>query len=142
MRLWSIHPKYLDTKGLLALWREALLAKKVLQNKTKGYKKHPQLLRFKSQKNPVGAINYYLYEIFKESKKRGFNFSCRKACSISKKSSITVTSGQIKYEFSHLLAKLRKRDAVRYRLFKNTKRIKVHPIFRKKKGEVEPWEKL
>jgi hypothetical protein len=23
MRVWSIHPKYLDTRGLLALWREA-----------------------------------------------------------------------------------------------------------------------
>ncbi|WP_368086417.1 pyrimidine dimer DNA glycosylase/endonuclease V [Nitrosomonas sp. Nm34] len=26
MRLWSIHPKYLDAKGLLALWREGLQA--------------------------------------------------------------------------------------------------------------------
>ena len=38
MRLWSIHPKYLGTKGLVALWREALLAQKVLQGNTKGYK--------------------------------------------------------------------------------------------------------
>jgi len=31
MRLWTIHPKYLDRQGLLALWREALLAQKVLR---------------------------------------------------------------------------------------------------------------
>ena len=30
MRLWSIHPKYLDRQGLLAVWREGLLAQKVL----------------------------------------------------------------------------------------------------------------
>jgi hypothetical protein len=41
MRLWSIHPEYLDAKGLVALWREALLAQNVLQCNTKGYKKHP-----------------------------------------------------------------------------------------------------
>lgn len=35
MRLWTLHPKYLDTKGLVALWREALLAQKVLQGKQK-----------------------------------------------------------------------------------------------------------
>jgi carboxyl-terminal processing protease len=29
MRLWSLHPKYLDAQGLVALWREALLAKAV-----------------------------------------------------------------------------------------------------------------
>jgi len=43
MRIWSLHPKYLDSKGMVALWREALLAKQVLLNKTKGYKNHPQL---------------------------------------------------------------------------------------------------
>jgi hypothetical protein len=31
MRLWSLHPRYLDAKGLQAVWREGLLAKKVLQ---------------------------------------------------------------------------------------------------------------
>ncbi len=49
MRLWSLHPKYLDRQGLLAVWREGLLAQKVLQGKTKGYKNHPQLKRFQQQ---------------------------------------------------------------------------------------------
>lgn len=31
MRLWSLHPSYLDAVGLVALWREGLLARKVLQ---------------------------------------------------------------------------------------------------------------
>jgi hypothetical protein len=64
MRIWSIHPKYLDTKGIVALWREALLAKNVLEGKTKGYKNHPQLDRFKSASKPSDAINYYTYPLF------------------------------------------------------------------------------
>ena len=29
MRLWSLHPRYLDRQGLTALWREGLLARAV-----------------------------------------------------------------------------------------------------------------
>lgn len=43
MRLWSLHPQYLDAKGLVALWREGLLAQAVLAGQTRGYKRHPQL---------------------------------------------------------------------------------------------------
>jgi hypothetical protein len=56
MRIWSLHPKYLDAKGLVALWRESLLAKQALESKTKGYKNHPQLNRFKNSGNAVGWI--------------------------------------------------------------------------------------
>jgi len=67
MRLWSLHPKYLDSKGLVALWRETLLAKHVLEGKTKGYRNHPQLDRFKLSEDPLAAINYYLQMIYEES---------------------------------------------------------------------------
>ncbi|MGA2330816.1 MAG: pyrimidine dimer DNA glycosylase/endonuclease V [Syntrophales bacterium] len=46
MRLWSLHPGYVDARGLVALWREGMLARKVLQHQTKGYKNHLQLHRF------------------------------------------------------------------------------------------------
>src|SRR5215467_3185960 len=78
MRLWSIHPKYLDSKGLVALWRESLLAKNVLENKTKGYKNHPQLLRFKQARDPVNCINQYLFEIYNEAKRRNYSFDKKK----------------------------------------------------------------
>jgi hypothetical protein len=55
MRIWSLHPTLLDTKGLVALWREALLAKHVLSGSTIGYQNHPQLKRFKSSPNPHAA---------------------------------------------------------------------------------------
>ncbi|MFN3505685.1 MAG: pyrimidine dimer DNA glycosylase/endonuclease V, partial [Caldimicrobium sp.] len=60
MRLWSIHPMYLDARGLVALWREALLARKVLIGETSGYRNHPQLVRFKRSASPLDAINRYL----------------------------------------------------------------------------------
>lgn len=75
MRIWSLHPKYLDQKGLIALWRETLLAQKVLQNQTKGYRNHPQLLRFKQTKNPLQAISNYLHIVWQESQNRNYKFN-------------------------------------------------------------------
>lgn len=60
MRICSLHPKYSDAKGLVALWREALPAKHVLEGKTTGYKKHPQLIRFKECESSIDLINSYL----------------------------------------------------------------------------------
>ena len=78
MRIWSVHPKYLDKKGLVALWRESLLAKHVLEDKTKGYKNHPQLNRFKQHQQPLHAINYYLSIVQEEATKRGYRFNQEK----------------------------------------------------------------
>jgi len=49
MRLWSLHPAYLDARGLGALWREGLLAQAVLRGKTRGYRSHPQLERWRAR---------------------------------------------------------------------------------------------
>src|SRR6476660_10497878 len=78
MRIWSIHPKYLDSKGLVALWRETLLAKNVLEGNTKGYKNHPQLNRFRESKRAIDCINQYLSEIHKEAEKRNYSFDKNK----------------------------------------------------------------
>lgn len=67
MRIWSIHPKYLDIKGLVALWRETLMAKHALEGKTRGYKNHPQLNGFKELKKPVDGINQYLTFVYDEA---------------------------------------------------------------------------
>jgi len=39
--------------------QEGLLAKAVLEGKTKGYTAHPQLIRFKEQERPLDAINVF-----------------------------------------------------------------------------------
>ncbi len=141
MRLWSIHPKYLDTKGLVALWRESLLAKKVLENETKGYKKHPQLERFKKHKDPLVAINTYIYYVFLESKKRKFSFNEDKFL-FTQKIKINITEKQLEYEFKHLLKKLKTRDPGRYTKLFNNKNILPHPIFQTIPGEIENWENI
>jgi hypothetical protein len=141
MRLWSIHPKYLDRQGLLALWRESLLAKKVLEGKTKGYRKHPQLERFRAHPKPLEAINYYLSVVFEEAKRRGYKFSKDKFAKPSRISYIPVSLGQIKFEFMHLKKKLKKRDLLQYKKMGKIKRILWHPIIKVFKGSVEKWER-
>lgn len=142
MRLWSIHPQYLDTKGLVALWREALLAKNVLEGKTKGYKNHPQLIRFKESAKPLDAINLYLEEVHNEALKRNYNFDKSKFKSCTFELKIKVNSGQVNYEKMHLLNKLNVRDKVKYYKLKDINNIKLHPLFKKVKGDIESWEKL
>ena len=140
MRLWSIHPKYLDAKGLVALWREGLLAQKVLKGQTRGYINHPQLDRFKSKRDPIAAIGRYLFYIHKESMLRGYSFNLEKINNIKSRIKMNVNSGQVDYERRHLLAKLKSRDRSLYSKVRIIKELDVHPIFRIINGKVEKWE--
>ena len=140
MRLWSLHPSYLDAKGLVALWREALLAQKVLLGRTKGYRNHPQLNRFKDSRDPTAAIASYLNHVADEADSRGYKFDRKKILPKQCKHKLAVTNGQVRYEFRHLLQKLQTRDPDLYERLKSVHRIKVHPLFAKIKGGVEDWE--
>ena len=140
MRIWSIHPKYLDTKGLVALWRETILAKNVLEGKTNGYKNHPQLIRFKNSVNPLQGINQYLAAVYKESQTRGYHFNKDKLKIYNEPVTLTVTRRQIEYETQHLLKKLKTRDMERYHRLLNETNIEPHPIFKIIDGEIEVWE--
>ena len=141
MRLWSIHPKYLDRLGLLALWREALLAQAVLLGKTHGYRNHPQLLRFKAEPSPIDAIGAYLFVIYEEASKRGYRFNSTKIHPWKRPRPILVTSGQIRYEWHHLLFKLSTRDPIRFNAFDNISTPDPHPCFQICQGALEAWEK-
>lgn len=140
MRLWSIHPYYLDAKGLVALWREGLLAQKVLQGGTKGYKNHPQLTRFKNTRDPVSAIAAYLECVADEAENRDYHFDRNKIAQQSHTEKIPITSGQLEYEFGHLLGKLKDRDPQRYIQFKEINTIRTHPVFNETAGNIEDWE--
>jgi len=142
MRIWSLHPRYLDSKGLVALWRETLLAKHVLEGKTKGYKNHPQLNRFRKAKYPIDLINQYLSEVYHEAVIRNYNFDKQKINWTFRKSKIPVTSGQLNYEAEHLLSKLRKRDIDKYKELKSQTTFDHHPVFKVIIGEIEEWERL
>jgi len=140
MRIWSIHPKYLDSKGLVALWRETLLAKHVLEGKTKGYRNHPQLDRFKQTDNPLDAINQYLAAVYNEALARGYHFDKEKINWAFRPSIMVVTTGQIKYETDHLLNKLRKRDEIKFKELHHLDKFKPHPMFKTINGAIEKWE--
>lgn len=142
MRLWSIHPRYLDAKGLVALWREGLLAQDVLSGHTKGYKEHPQLERFKDTSDPVGAIASYLRAIIDDADKRGYNFNRSKIVHKNIQRRMPVTTGQVEYEFQHLLKKLKERDPDLYKQLSPITEIEVNPVFTKVYGDVENWEKI
>jgi hypothetical protein len=140
MRIWSFHPKYLDAKGLVALWRETLLAKHVLEGKTKGYKNHPQLHRFNDCEKPVDVINSYLDAVYKEAIRRNYNFDKTKFEVKRSKIKIKVNQGQLNYEFAHLLNKLKTRDDALYKKWKDLKPVDAHPLFTTVEGDVEEWE--
>lgn len=142
MRLWSLHPKYLDAKGLVALWRETLLAKNVLEGKTKGYVNHPQLDRFKAAKKPIPSIHQYLHFVYQEALVRNYKFDKNKFIEQEGVELITVNHGQLEYEMSHLLKKLKVRDETMFQELKNVEKIETHPLFTIIEGEIETWEKL
>lgn len=141
MRLWSLHPKYLDPKGLVALWRETLLAQAVLRGETRGYGNHPQLDRFKAQSSPRSAISLYLEGIHAEAAARGYSFDKNKIRPADRNALLAVTSGQIEYEWDHLLAKLKERNLEWYRKWQATKAPEAHPLFHVRVGRIEPWER-
>jgi hypothetical protein len=141
MRLWSLHPQYLDPQGLVALWRETLLAQAVLYGETRGYCNHPQLDRFKNHSAPLAAISLYLKGIYEEAKIRGYAFDKSKIRLARKAESLTVTTGQMMYEWAHLLAKLKVRNPALYQKWQNIEIPEAHFIFTVRVGDVESWER-
>lgn len=146
MRLWSIHPKYLDSSGLVALWREALLAQAVLRGETRGYKNHPQLQRFLDSPIPRAAIANYLTFIFEEACRRNYCFDKSKIRYPTLREqrrfkSIAVTRRQVIFELSHLRKKLWQRNRGIYRKLARLAVPDVHPTFSVVDGEIAEWER-
>jgi len=142
MRLWSIHPRHLDAKGLVALWREGLLAQKVLAGGTSGYVHHPQLQRFRAAEDPQGAIGRYLFDVAAEALQRGYRFDAGKIVRVGAGERLTVTAGQVAHEWRHLLDKLALRDPQRHARQRALAAPAVHPMFTVVPGGIEPWERV
>ena len=141
MRLWTLHPRYLDPKGLVAAWREALLAQKVLAGGTRGYRHHPQLLRFRTAPDPKSAISAFLRELAGEAARRGYKFDISKIAQARTARKIHETRGQLKYEWKHLKRKLAARAPAITRQFRGIHLPDSHPLFRIVPGRVRDWEK-
>ena len=141
MRLWSLHPRYLDAAGLVALWREGLLAQKVLLGETRGYRSHPQLVRFAACADPVRAVGAYLAEVVREADARGYRFDRSKLAADGPAPPIPVTRGQLAHEWSHLLAKLEKRAPSLHAAHGAIALPESHPSFVGVDGPVAEWER-
>jgi len=140
MRLWSLHPKYLDTKGIVALWREGLLAQKVLAGKTKGYRRHPQLLRFQEHPQPLAVIGSYLTFVHVEAVVRNYSFNVSKILLFEEGVILSVTEGQIQYEWEHLQKKLKRRDPLKHQQNLVIQSPECHPLFHQTSGGIASWE--
>ncbi|MBI3860510.1 MAG: DNA lyase [Planctomycetia bacterium] len=141
MRLWSLHPSLLDARGLVAVWREALLAQNVIRGKTNGYRHHPQLARFKRGKDSKAAIACYLRAIYDEAERRGYSFNGSKIIGKGQVARMAVKRGQLAFEWAHLKSKVRLRDPEWFEGLRGRRRIRAHPLFVVVPGDVEPWER-
>jgi hypothetical protein len=140
MRLWSLHPQYLDAQGLVALWREALLAQAVLCGQTKGYQHHPQLTRFRQCEHPTSQIAHYLTAVCAEAHRRDYCFNRAKIGAIQQAALITVTHGQLAYEWRHLMSKLSSRAPDWLASLPPIAQPEPHPLFHLAPGEIAAWE--
>jgi len=141
VRIWSLHPRLLDAKGLVALWRETLLAQAVLQGRTRGYRSHPQLERFRDTGAPVGAVATYLRAVHDESLTRGYRFDRGRISRARFSGTLTVTRDQLAHEREHLLRKLAVRDPERAARLETNEHVLPHPLFRVIPGPIATWEK-
>lgn len=142
MRLWSLHPSYLDRAGLGGCWREALLAQAVLAGETSGYRSHPQLSRFRAAPYPLAAVGAYLAGVWAEADARGYSYDRSKIRRITD-DRLKVTTGQLTYEREHLRAKLITRSpSVVTSGAWLTESNRSHPLFQVIPGTIESWERI
>ena len=125
---------------MVALWREALLARAVLTGQTFGYRHHPQLVRFRTASDPLAAINTYLAGVADEARVRGYHFDRRKIRGRRTHPKITETRGQLLTEWDHLLKKLENRAPDLARLWQALPQPGAHGLFRVVDGPVREWE--
>jgi hypothetical protein len=140
MRLWTLHPRYLDPRGLVALWREALLAQRVLAGATRGYRHHPQLARFRACRDPLAAIGAYLEGIHDEADSRGYAFDRSLIVETGRRARLTASAGQLRFERRHLRGKLERRHPASLPRLERRPLV-PHPLFRVVPGAVAAWER-
>ena len=143
MRIWSLHPRYLDRQGLVACWRETLLAQAVLAGRTTGYVNHPQLQRFRSAPDPLEAVGGYLHAIAVEAEVRGYRFDRQRIDRRDARGEemLSVTTGQLAAEWSHLTAKLTVRNPDVLALWEAVTVPDPHPLFHVLEGPIASWER-
>jgi hypothetical protein len=142
MRLWSVHPRYLDRQALTACWREGLLAQAVILEPGRGYSRHPQLERFRGTEEPMAAVCVYLSAVADEADRRGYRFARERIREpLATAAPIAVTTGQLAFEWAHLRSKLERRAPDLRRRWEHVELPDPHPSFHVIAGPVAPWER-
>jgi len=145
MRLWSLEASCLDSKGLVAAWREGLLAQKVLEGGTKGYRNHPQLERFSARPDGQRLLALFLAELEAEARRRGYAFDREKIHGLGatsrKPAPIRVTEGQLCYEYELLRSKLELRDRAWLAKLPPYGEVGAAGVFEVVPGPIEVWER-
>lgn len=126
----------------MALWREGLLARAVLRGETRGYGHHPQLHRFREHPTPRLAIDAYLLAVHAEATARGYSFDRKKLGAARKVKPMTVSRGQVAYEWVHLMRKLAARSPKVHAKWQSVMRPACHGMFRSRPGPIADWEKV
>jgi hypothetical protein len=121
----------------------------VLAGRTKGYRSHPQLRRFRETPEPLAAVGAYLAGVADEAQARGYRYdrgliNCAPAPGVWDRR-IDVSTGQLEYEWAHLVAKLAARSpdwlaALSTEAPTATAVCTPHPLFHVVEGPVAEWE--
>lgn len=139
MRVWSIHPSLLDRAALVSCWRETLLAQAVLAGRTKGYRNHPQLIRWRELPDPSAGISTYLHLVADEADSRGYRFDRSRIDADRSAITLPVTDGQLNYEWQHLRHKVEARDAAWWARIQDES-PRPHPMLIVVPGPIAEWE--
>ena len=144
MRLWSIHPRYLDRIGLVALRRESLLARKVLAGEAKENVNHPRLNRFGRHVQTLKAVGDFPAAAREEALNRGYSLDTKKIRTCGSGDKIKLKRRQIEYEFELLLGRLEERTPQKYRALRVVKKeeIEADPLFDIIPGGIEQRERV
>lgn len=130
MRLWSIHPKYLDKHALIALWREGLLAQKALSGKGLVDEANVQLVRFKKSANPVRAIGSYLSFVASEGAKQGCKLNHERILQPNFEAKFMTTDvAQMELEVEQLKARMKTRNKDKFKLLTDVHKFEANPVF-------------
>lgn len=141
MRLWSIHPRYLDPAGLCGLWREALLAQRVVEGRTLAYRRHPQVCRLLQEDDPPGAMHAYLQGVWEEGDSRGYCLDRARITPCTSSAPMAAPQGQLEYELVLLALKLRLRNPAFLDALPRVEEVEPHPSIRPVPGGAAWWER-
>lgn len=133
MSLWSVHPRYLDNKGLISAWNRGLQLQKQLSTEPARNTGNSQLIMFSRQEKPLHAIGSYLSFIASEGCRRGYKFTHEKILYPNfDEELLPIDSEQLRSENQMLQNRLKTRDKNRYQQLSSQSWPETHPLFNRK----------